>query len=195
MTLRRVLVGFLVLAIVGGFILGAWILEGGTFISKPGAKASSGEFVADLPPRVGIDLVLQCNEEFFQEAYQRFRKEHLGIETDPIAVPGGVKALSAIQGNLPKELEPVKRAIVEALKRHSPRRVVLTAHSQCLIYDVIAAWQNKGDEVKARQLDDLQTARAIIRSWFPNAQVDIYYAQQDGNRLRFQPIFKEEAKK
>src|SRR3989344_9692700 len=135
MTLRRVLVGFLVLAIVGGFILGAWILEGGTFISKPGAKASSGEFVADLPPRVGIDLVLQCNEEFFQEAYQRFRKEHLGIETDPIAVPGGVKALSAIQGNLPKELEPVKRAIVEALKRHSPRRVVLTAHSQCLIYD------------------------------------------------------------
>ncbi|MDO8676149.1 MAG: hypothetical protein Q7K16_00605 [Candidatus Azambacteria bacterium] len=193
---RWIFVGIGVLAVVGGLILGAWVLEGGIIISKPGAKVFGGEFVAELPPRVGIDLVLQCNEEFFQEAYQRFRKEHLGIETDPIAVPGGVKALVAIQGDLPKEFEPVKRAIVEALKRHSPRHVVLTAHSQCLLYDVIAAWQNKGDEVMARQLDDLHTARTIIRSWFPNAQVDIYYAQQEGgDRLRFKPILKEETKK
>lgn len=195
MTIQRVLVGIGVLAIATGLIIGAWILEGGTILSKPNSKASGGEFVVDLPPRVGIDLVVQCNEEFFQEAYRRFREEHLGTKTDPIAVPGGVKALVVIQGELPKELEPVKRAIVEALKRHAPRRVVLTAHSECLLYDVIAAWQNKGEEVRSRQLEDLQTARNLIRTWFPNTQVDIYYAQRDGDRLRFKPILQEEVKR
>lgn len=191
---RGVLIGVGVLAVVTALIAGAWMIEGGTLISRSGAKASGGEFVVGLPPRVGIDLVVQCNEEHFQQAYQRFRKEHLGIEADPIAVPGGIKALAAIQGELPKELWPVKRAIVEALKRHSPRRVVLTAHSECLLYDVIAAWQNQGDQVRSRQLDDLQTARNLIRTWFPNTQVDIYYAQRDGDRLRFKPVLKEEAK-
>lgn len=192
---RRVLVGVVVLALAALLIIGAWVIEGGTIISRPSAKATGGDFVADLPPRVGVDLVLQCDEEFFQEAYQRFRKEYLGIETDPIAVPGGVKALTAIEGDLPKELASVKRAVVETLKRHAPRRVVLTAHSQCLIYDVIAAWQDKGNEVKARQMDDLQKARDVIRSWFPDTKVEIYYAQKEGDKLRFMPILKEEATK
>ncbi|GEM_PF-4887537 len=194
MTTRRVLIGIMVLAAVTLLIGGAWVLEGGKI---PGLKQSgkSGEFVAELPPRVGIDLVLQCDEEFFQAAYQRFRREHLGIETDPIAVPGGVKVLTALEGELPKQLEPFKRAVVEALKRQSPRRVVLTAHSQCLIYDVIAAWQNKPDEVTARQTDDLRKARDIIRSWFPDTKVEIYYAEKQGDSLRFRPLLMEEVKK
>ena len=194
MTIRRVLVGVGVLAIVAGIIIGAWVLEGGTIVSKPNAKASGGEFVVDLPPRVGVDLVIQCDEEHFQKAYQRFREEHLGIKTEPIAVPGGVKALAAMHGDLPKELEPVKRAIVEALKRHAPRRVILTAHSDCLLYDVIAAWQNQSDQVRSRQVDDLKTAQNLIRTWFPNTTVEVYYAQKDGDHLRFKPLFKQEAK-
>lgn len=193
MTTRRVLIGIAVLIIAASLIGGAWVLEGGKI---PGFKQSgkSGEFVAELPPRVGIDLVLQCDEEFVQEAYKRFREEHLGILTDPIAVPGGVKALAAVQGELPKELEPVKRAIVEALKRHAPRRVVLIAHSECLLYDVIAAWQNQGDQVRSRQEADLLAASNLIKTLFPNTKVEMYYAQKDGDRLRFKPLFREEAK-
>lgn len=194
MNVHGILVGVGVLALAAALFIGAWVIEGGTILSKPNAKASDGEYVVDLPPKVGIDLVVQCNEEYFQQAYQRFREEHLGIQADPIAVPGGVKALAAVQGELPKEIEPVKRAVVEALKRHAPRRVVLTAHSECLLYDVIAAWQNQGDQVRVRQLDDLQTARNLIREWFPNTKVDIYYAQREGDRLRFRQILQEEVR-
>ena len=73
--------------------------------------------------------------------------------------------------------------------------MVLTAHSQCLIYDVIAAWQNKPDEVMMRQTEDLRKAREIIRSWFPETRVEIYYAEKQGDNLRFKPLLMEEVKK
>ena len=194
MTTRRVLVGIGVLVIATLLIGGAWVLEGGKIFGLE-QNGKNSEFVTELQPRVGIDLVLQCDEEFFQGAYQRFRREYLGIETDPIAVPGGVKVLTALEGELPKQLEPFKRAVVEALKRQSPRRVVLTAHSQCLIYDVIAAWQNKPDEVMMRQTEDLRKARESIRSWCPETRVEIYYAEKQGDNLRFKPLLMEEVKK
>ena len=194
---RMVGFGILVFVVVALLGTGAWLLEGGTIVAKPDSKASSEEFVVDLPPKeAGMDLVIQCNEERFQGAYKKFREEHLDIDTEPIAVPGGIKALAAVEGELPKELEPVKRAIVEALKRHSPRRIVLTAHSYCLIYDVIAAWQNASDRkrIEWQQVTDLQEARDLIRSWLPDTQVDVYYAQIEGNRLRFKTLLKEEVK-
>jgi len=198
MTNGRV-VGLVVLAVVVVALLGAgaWMLESKTNPAQNTIKPQGDEFVTDLPPQeAGIDLVIQCDEERFQEAYKKFREEHLNIQTEPIAVPGGIKVLAVVEGELPKELEPVKRAIVEALKRHSPRRIVLTAHSYCLIYDVIAAWQDKNQSggVRERQLEDLDKARNLIRSWLPNTQVDVYYAQVEGNKLRFKPVLKEGVK-
>lgn len=194
----RVVAGFGVLVLAVIVFLGAWKLESKTGANavKPDDRIKSGEFVVDVPQEVGIDLVIQCDEERFQNAYKRFREEHLDIKTEPIAVPGGILALTAWnwKNGMPEELKPVERAITEALKRHSPRRVVLTAHSYCLLYDVIAAWQNKASEVEARQLGDLETARDLIRRLFPNAQVDVYYAKVDGDKLRFKPILKEEVK-
>ena len=192
-------VGLIILVAVAVMLLGtgAWMLESKTNPAQRVVKYQGDEFVTNLPPQeVGTDLVIQCNEERFQEAYKRFRDEYLKIDAEPIAVPGGIKALAAVEGELPKELEPVKRAIVEALKRHSPRRIVLTAHSYCLIYDVIAAWQNAADRKKTelQQITDLQKARELIRSWLPNTQVDVYYAQVEGDKVRFKQVLKEEVK-
>lgn len=193
MSTKTFLVGLAVIVTAAGLFFGAMALEG----KKPESgrntvnSENNGEFVVDLPKEQKIDLVIQCDEEFFQDAYKRFRKEHLGIDADPIAVPGGIKALVTSKVDLPEELKPVERAVIEALKRYPLRRVVLTAHSHCLIYDVIAAWQNEPETVRERQLSDLEIARGLIKSVFPNAEVDVYYADRDGDKLRFRQILKE----
>jgi len=84
-----------------------------------------------------------------------------------------------------EELQPAKRAAIEYLKRHAPRRVILVAHSECLLYDTIAAWQDDLDAVKRRQHEHLVAARDAIRKWFPTTEVELYYADKDGNRLTF----------
>lgn len=189
-TLKSISINVAVISFLGLVVFGAWKLERKLAASEPGAKAAGGEFVVDLPKEQKIDLVIQCNEEFFQEAYKRFREEHLGIYTEPLVIPGGIITLVAVHNMdlRPKDFDSIERTVVEALKRSSPRRVVLTAHSQCLIYDLVAAWQNEGEKVRTRQLSDLEIARNVIKRMFPNAQVDVYYADREGDKLRFRPI-------
>ena len=190
---RIVLAVLLAVGVPALLVYAAWTLESEKGVKTVVVKNQSGDdvFVVDLPKKEeGIDLVLQCDEEFSQDAYKRFRN-FLGIEAEPIAVPGGVKALAMASGELPKELEPVKRATIEALKRKAPRRIILTAHSECLVYDVIAAWQDRLDEVKSRQIEDLRKARDLVKTWFPDTRVEVFYAQKEGSQLKFNPVLRE----
>jgi len=100
--------------------------------------------------------------------------------------------LARLPDGSPESLQAPKRALVRLLKQHSPRRVVLVAHSECLYYDVIAAWKDDLDGVKARQESDLREARALIESWFPDARVETYYAMKRESRLAFNPLELEE---
>ena len=45
--IRGMVIGVVSSILVAGLIFGAWVIESGSFVSKSGAKASGGEFVAE----------------------------------------------------------------------------------------------------------------------------------------------------
>jgi hypothetical protein len=144
-------------------------------------------FTVRLPERPKEDLLIQCEEDELQDAFGRFT-DFLGMAgVERVRLPGGAKFLRLLPGELTGPLEPAQRAFVEVLKRHSPGRIVVLGHSECLLYDAIAAW--RGDVARVRGDQDRDAALALekLHAWFPDAEVAAYYAERDGDRLRFNP--------
>lgn len=190
---KTILVSALVFG-AGGFLFwGAFALEEGEKGKKiVAAQAEDGSFVVEVSEKPRAVVMVQCNEEEFQEAFARFQR-HLRIDEVPLAVPAGPKWF-ALPEKLPEEVEPAKRVLVEWLKRHAPRRFVLLAHADCLLYDVVAAWQGKKDEVKRRQEKDMLEAERFLRAWFRETPVERYYCDTESSdepgkvRMRFRRL-------
>lgn len=194
MSYRTMLGVVAVLCILG---VGAWFLEsarnrppGTTVVTEDGKEY----FVVELPEQKGSDIVIQCDESEFQEAFRQFR-DHLGIKAEPLALPGGALAIGATaeHGETPEALAPAARSAVEILKRHSPTRVVLLTHDDCLYYDTIAAWRDQLDHVRFAQGRHLRLAKETILKWLPKAKVEAYFARREGKRLIFESIHNDSA--
>jgi len=181
---------FLVAAVAGVLWI-AWELEEG---KKPVrtevvGETDEGHFVVEMKEQERFDLIVHCDEEKFQDAFEKFT-DHVDVESPypPLRVPGGPMVIALADLELPEELQPAKRAAIEYVKRHAPRRVILVAHSECLLYDTIAAWQDDLDAVKLRQHEHLIAARNVIKQWFPTTEVELFYADKVGDRLTFYPM-------
>lgn len=184
-------VGAVLLA--GAFIVGliglAWWLEEYSkriktmVVEQPGGHL----FIIEMEEKEGGTAFIQCDEEEFEDAFKQFRR-FLNVKEPPLSIPGGPMVVAHTPIEVSPELKPAQRALVEVLKRHSPRRVILLAHSDCLLYDTVAAWQDKLGTVKQRQFEDLKQAVAVLKRWLPNSSVEVYYALKDGKRLLFNPV-------
>jgi len=186
---QKLTLATLIFAVVAaGSIWIAWELEEAKkpVRTRVVGEDESGGFVVEIKEQEHYDLIVHCDEEMFQDAFEKFT-DHAEVESDypPLRVPGGPMVIAMADLELPEDLQPAKRAAIEYLKRHAPRRVVLVAHSECLLYDTIAAWHNDLDEVKRRQHEHLVQARAAIKRWFPDTEVELYYADRNGNLLTF----------
>jgi len=191
---KLAIVTLLFTVVAVGLVWIAWELEEAkkpvrTTVLDP---TEQGEFVVELREKESYDLIVHCDEQRFQEAFEKFT-DHAQVESKypPLRVPGGPMVIALADLELPEDLQPVKRSAIEYLKRHAPRRVVLVAHSDCLLYDTIAAWQDDLDEVKHRQHEHLIAAREAIERWFPETEVELYYADRSGNRLTFYKMAEE----
>lgn len=179
----------LVILVLGGFIWGSYWLEDYSkriktvVIERPGRDLFEIEFEEQEGPTVFV----QCDEDEFEEGFREFRR-FLHIKEPPLTIPGGPMLLAQLPTQVSEDLKPVQRTAIELLKRYSPSRIILLAHSDCLLYDTVAAWQNELDAVKDKQFEDMERAVAAIRRWLPNTKVEVYYAFRDGKRLRFNPV-------
>lgn len=188
--MKTVVIAVLALALVVAVLWGSWAYEESkkpvqTVVLK---SPTNDLFVVTVKHKEGDDILIQCDEDDFQEAFEKFRN-FLGVEVEPIEVPGGAMFFAMPPTEVPEKLEPAKRAVIEVLKRHSPRRVILIAHPDCLLYDVVGAWENQAEEVENRQKADLERARDVIRTWFPKTRsIEIYYALKRGDTLAFNPL-------
>lgn len=188
--MKTVIIAVLALALVGAILWGSWAYEESkkpikTVVLK---SPTNDLFVVTVKHKEGDDILIQCDEDDFQEAFEKFRN-FLGVKVEPIEVPGGAMFFAIPPTEVPEKFEPAKRAVIEFLKWHSPRKVILIAHSECLLYDVFGAWQNRADEVENRQRADLERARDVIRTWFPKTEsIEIYYALKRGDTLAFNPL-------
>jgi len=177
------------LALLGAMIYGAWALEESSKTIKTVVIEQPGNhlFVVQMDEGEGETVLIECNEDRFEEAFGHFAK-FLGVKSTPLNVIGGPMIVAHLPAEAPEKLKPVKRVAVEFLKRHSPRRIILLAHSECLAYDTIAAWENRLDEVQNRQLADVRRSVAVLRSWFPKSEIQVYYAKKQGNTVAFDQV-------
>lgn len=134
------------------------------------------------------DVLLTCSEEVMNKPIAAFAK-WLRIEGPPLQVPSGhmlIPRLNDVQ--IGEEFKPAQRAVRELLKRHSPRTVVLVAHTNCVYYDTVAAWQDSLATVRQKQIDDLRATAKLVREWLVRSEVQTYLAEEEGDRLVFHRI-------
>lgn len=155
--------------------------------TKSVEEGADPRFAVEFHEREGDAAFVQCSEDHFGDAFAKFRN-HLDVDGPPVSIPGGPMVIALAEGELPDNLKPAQRAAIEILKRHSPSRIVLVGHTECLLYDTIAAWHDNLDEVTKRQVEDLDRAARVLHEWFPKAKIEVYYASKEGGRLIFNPI-------
>ena len=168
------------LAVVTG-LWGIWVFE-----SRSAGKDNpdTGEFSYQLtrkPTDGPADVIVMCDEDVMSEAGGAFAK-WMKLEGLPLKAPGGVMLIARLNDvTLDSSLKPLQRALVEVLKRYSPRRVVLVAHTYCIYYDTLAAWNDNLANVRQRQIADMRASINVLREWFPRAEISGYLAEEDAN--------------
>jgi hypothetical protein len=185
MNIRSMWIGVLLVLLAATSLWGIWVFE-----SRSAAKASSegtAEFSYQLTagPDQG-DVMFMCAEDVMNDPGEAFA-QWLKLDGTPVQLPGGVMVLARLNDvTIDESLKPLERSVVEILKRYSPRRVVLVAHTYCIYYDTLAAWNNNLNGVRQREIDDLQAAIQVLRKWFPRAEISGYLAEEDADhRLTF----------
>ena len=165
----------------------AWQLDDGmqlVQISVLEQSEEEGRLVIQMEERLGEDFIVLCPEERFQEAFAELRS-FVNVSTEPLHFPGGPMVLSFADFEVPESLESARSVLQNFLQRFSPGRIVLVSHSECLYYESLAIFGNNLYGVRERQIRDLEKARTAILQWLPNTEVELYYADKDGERLTF----------
>jgi len=185
---RKVLIGVLILVGISGLLYAAWSLED----SKKKVytqDATSPEFEYELEKNAGGGgIVITCSEDIMSKPIAAFAR-WLHIDGPPLQLPGGHMTLSQASGvTVPDELKAAQRVAIELLKRTSPNRIVLVAHSNCIYYDAVAAWQDNLSAVREKEVSDLKSTAKLLNEWFPKAAVELYLAEEKNGKLVFHKI-------
>lgn len=191
MNTRFLIIGTMIVLAVGAGLWSIWLLESGS-AAKEG-ETGDAEFSYPLKKTGNIpaDILILCPEEILAEPGEAFSK-WLKLDGIPLKIPGGAMVIARLNDlTLEESLKPFQRTAVEVLKRYSPRRVVLVAHTYCIYYDTLAAWNNNLDDVRRRQIADMQAAVRVLAQWLPRAEISGFLAEEDENeRLVFHPMDK-----
>ncbi len=188
--MKYALIALAVLGLFGALVYGAWVLEESsksvkTVVVENGKDAI---FTVNIQTAQGATLVIHCSEEEYQEAFSYFLK-FLGVEDVPLTCPGGPMWLAYANVDvIPEDIAPAKRAFLELVRSYVPRRIILIAHSDCFIYDVVGAWEDRRAQLQAQQRADLRSAKTLLEHWFRGVQVEMYYGEKVGAELRFNPV-------
>jgi hypothetical protein len=134
------------------------------------------------PERIGA-LALYCSDGRWGEAFDEFCHKRLLIPRyDRWAVPGGPAWLvPRAHGG---ELYQATRTQLDFLVHvHELERIVLITHYGCAFYRELL--HQSADDCVAAQLKDLEEGGQLVRSWFPEIQVEGYLGMQRGRCLSF----------
>src|SRR5262245_30704143 len=129
MNSKSIAVTVVVILLVAAGLWGIWVFESRSAGREGGA--ATDEFSFQLKPSASgdSDIMLLCPEDILTEPGEAFAK-WLKLSGPPLTVPGGVMLLARLNDiAIDDSLKPLQRSAIELLKRYSPRRVVLVAHT------------------------------------------------------------------
>lgn len=131
--------------------------------------------------RVGA-LALYCSDGRWGDAFDEFCHRRLQIPRyDRFAVPGGPAWLA--QDHRPDLLEPAHQQLEFLVRVHDLERIVLITHWGCAFYTEATGLSAR--EAWADQRDDLMTAEATLRLWFPKVSVESYLSMRLAGQISF----------
>src|SRR4051812_45428839 len=132
--------------------------------------------------RIGA-LALYCSDGRWGEAFDEFCHKHLQIPRyDRWAVPGGPAWLAPQHGE-PGLFQAARSQVDFLVRAHELERVVLITHFGCAYYG--HRLNLPPQECLAAQAEDVRTAAAALRGWYPGMGVEAYLAMRTGNCLSF----------
>jgi hypothetical protein len=139
------------------------------------------------PERIGV-LALYCSDGRWGEAFDEFCHKHLQIPRyDRWALPGGPAWLVPPPGG---EVSAAVREQLDFLVQvHELDQIVLITHYGCAYYG--QRLQRSPQDCLATQINDIWTAAALLRSWYPDVHVVTYLAMRMGNCLSFHRLDEE----
>lgn len=186
--MRIAVLGVIFVLVVGGVLYGAWSLDSGSRKEQV-QVAVNQEFKYPLEHTEAVgNVVIACSEEVMNKPIAAFAR-WLKLDGPPIQVPSGHMLIPQLNNvEIGEEFKPAQRVVVELLKRATPKRIVLVAHTNCVYYDTVAAWQNNLSAVRAKQVEDLKSTAKLVHEWLPKATVELYLAEEENDQLVFHKI-------
>jgi hypothetical protein len=140
--------------------------------------------IAGTPSHV---VVIHCSDPRYQPHFQDFLRSGLGLTNyGLLAIPGGVELMS------PSERSDTLRmqggAWLEFMtKLMTAERCILIGHADCRWYLENRIEPNEGC-LKEHQSRDMNSVREDIQRRFPRVQVEIYFAEIEGQEASFQEL-------
>jgi hypothetical protein len=132
--------------------------------------------------RIGA-LALYCSDGRWGEAFDEFCHHHLQIPRyDRWAVPGG-PAWLVPRGDERGPHEAVREQIDFLVRAHELEQVVLITHYGCAYYG--HRLQRPARECLPVQAEEVRTAAALLRHWYPGMRVEAYLAMRTASCLSF----------
>src|SRR4051794_16770832 len=117
--------------------------------------------------------VVWCFDNRFETGFRKFLKRIGVVNSDPIKIAGGAKALASPDHEGDREF--VVEQIRKSMRLHRAGRVVLMLHSDCGAYGGLAHFG--GDTVKERQNHraEMERAKAELVGRIPGVRVEGYF--------------------
>lgn len=126
-------------------------------------------------------LVVACPDPRFREARGEFLAARYNLRRyDPLIIPGGPQAVLSVTPSA-----PVIREMISILDNaHGFERIIGISHFDCRAYKE-AFPDLEERERRVRQIEDLRSFMAEMRSLVPNVAVESFYSEPLGRHLRF----------
>lgn len=156
---------------------------------EPKHQSSGDEFLSSISwgESETDTLVIYCSDHRFQEHFNEFIHKHLLTKPDVLAIPGGPQVL--IAASYIEKFEWAGKRWVKFLRdKHNLRRIVCIAHEDCGWYKNITIGNLTIPLLKNRQISDLKKIGEALKDMFPKVEVEMWYADKDGDRVKFSKI-------
>lgn len=135
-------------------------------------------FQAPRDPYQCDAAIVWCFDNRFHLSFTKFLKR-LGIDnSDVIKIAGGAKCLASPPSETDRQflLEQIRTSI----RLHGTKRVILMLHSDCGAYGGLAKFGGDARAESQHHEEELQRARAFLKSAVPEIEVQAYFVDFEG---------------
>jgi hypothetical protein len=122
--------------------------------------------------------IVWCFDNRFELGFRKFLKRSGVVNTDPIKVAGGAKALASPENE--GERTFILEQIRKSMRLHGTHRVILMLHSDCGAYGRLAEFDNDPAAEADHHARELRTAAANLRAAIPGVDIDAYFVDFEG---------------